>query len=191
MTLLNARQVLRDVEYERRRVSLTSLLRRAQMTWRVQLGAPDWATPRLPRVHGEITMDRTSYRGSQRVLGPLEFELPAVADCGPHPWRRWIDTFLDSPHDMSMGRGAPGCRLHPIAPSRNRGYPVRRPRIGTLVSVSDVLPSDCAPARRGNLTTRRGRHEQGVGHRLRRDAGHQAHGETAVPSPSLRSMANL
>jgi len=30
---------------------------------------------------------------------PLSFELPPL-DGGAHPWRRRIDAFLDSPHDI-------------------------------------------------------------------------------------------
>jgi len=30
---------------------------------------------------------------------PLSFELPPL-DGGAHPWRRRIDTFFDSPHDI-------------------------------------------------------------------------------------------
>jgi len=37
----------------------------------------------------------------------LEFELPPAPDGGRHPWRRWIDTFLDSPHDIVDWEGAP------------------------------------------------------------------------------------
>ena len=48
VTLLNARRVLRDTEYERRRVSLSRLLQQATKAWHgVQLGQPDWGD-RLP-----------------------------------------------------------------------------------------------------------------------------------------------
>jgi glycogen operon protein len=36
---------------------------------------------------------------------PLDFQLPAVAD--GLPWRRFIDTALDSPHDISGPETAP------------------------------------------------------------------------------------
>jgi glycogen operon protein len=36
---------------------------------------------------------------------PLEFELPLV-NGGADPWRRWIDTSLDSPHDIVAWRSA-------------------------------------------------------------------------------------
>ncbi len=35
---------------------------------------------------------------------PLEFELP---DDNPHPWRRWLDTALDPPHDIVAFQAAP------------------------------------------------------------------------------------
>jgi glycogen operon protein len=31
---------------------------------------------------------------------PLKFELPLPGSRGAGPWRRWIDTALDSPHDI-------------------------------------------------------------------------------------------
>jgi isoamylase len=37
---------------------------------------------------------------------PLEFELPPVTD-GAHPWRRWIDTFFESPHGIIEAEHAP------------------------------------------------------------------------------------
>ena len=43
---------------------------------------------------------------------PLEFELPAVANGARDPWRRWIDTFLDSPHDIVDWEGAPSVPGH-------------------------------------------------------------------------------
>jgi glycogen operon protein len=31
---------------------------------------------------------------------PLDFELPRLDSPRENPWRRWIDTALDSPHDI-------------------------------------------------------------------------------------------
>ena len=36
---------------------------------------------------------------------PLVFELPPIGDGGP--WRRWIDTALESPQDVVPGPTAP------------------------------------------------------------------------------------
>jgi isoamylase len=38
---------------------------------------------------------------------PLEFALPPVADGIRAPWRRWVDTYLDSPHDVVDWDAAP------------------------------------------------------------------------------------
>ena len=38
---------------------------------------------------------------------PLEFELPRAGDRGEDSWRRWIDTTLDSPHDIVEWQTAP------------------------------------------------------------------------------------
>lgn len=38
---------------------------------------------------------------------PLDFELPPVAESAGAPWRRWIDTALDSPDDIVPWQSAP------------------------------------------------------------------------------------
>ena len=38
---------------------------------------------------------------------PLEFELLPAGDRGAGPWRRWIDTALDSPQDIVPWQTAP------------------------------------------------------------------------------------
>ncbi len=103
VTLLNARRVLRDEEPERLRVALNQLIQQADITWHgVRLHQPDWS-------HGSHSVALTARLTTERVFlhvilnaywEPLEFELPPVANGGPHPWHRWIDTFLDSPHDI-------------------------------------------------------------------------------------------
>jgi len=107
VSLLNARRVLRDVEPERQRLSLNQLIRQAQLTWHgVRLHQPDWG-------HGSHSVAFTTRLLSGRMLvhvilnaywEPLEFELPPVAG---GPWRRWIDTFLDSPQDIEDWERAP------------------------------------------------------------------------------------
>ena len=110
VSLLNAKRLLRDVDHERQRVALNQLIRQADLTWHgVKLHEPDWGssshsvafTTRLPKEPGLFHVILNAYRE------PLEFELPPSADGGAHPWRRWIDTFLDSPHDIVDWEGAP------------------------------------------------------------------------------------
>jgi len=43
---------------------------------------------------------------------PLEFELPPVGNGVRDPWRRWIDTFLDSPQDIVDWERAPAVPGH-------------------------------------------------------------------------------
>jgi len=38
---------------------------------------------------------------------PLEFELSPVGNRGGDSWHRWIDTALDSPHDIVEWKNAP------------------------------------------------------------------------------------
>jgi glycogen operon protein len=103
VTLLNARRRLRDLEPRGHRVSLNQLLRGANLVWHgVKLGQPDW---------GEwshsiaFTIEDHQERLLLHVIvnaywQPLEFELPRVEKAGENPWRRWIDTALDSPDDI-------------------------------------------------------------------------------------------
>jgi glycogen operon protein len=103
VTLLNARRVLRDAEPERHRVSLNQLLRGVNLAWHgVKLNQPDWSE------HSHSIAFTTELR-QERLLfhvilnahwQPLDFELPRLDSAGEKPWGRWIDTALDSPHDI-------------------------------------------------------------------------------------------
>ena len=56
----------------------------------------------------QVTRDRVSFHALINAYWEaLEFELPPVSDSGRRPWRRWIDTFLDSPHDIIAWEHAP------------------------------------------------------------------------------------
>ena len=110
VSLLNARRVLRDVEHERQRVALNQLIRQADLTWHgVRLHEPDWGrdshsvafTTKFANEPGLFHIILNAY------WEPLEFELPPAAGGAGHPWHRWIDTFLDSPHDIADWERAP------------------------------------------------------------------------------------
>jgi isoamylase len=100
-TLLIARRVLRDVEHERQRVSLVTILREARKAWHgVRLNQPNWsddshslALCAEPRRYGVLFFVILN-----AYWEPLEFELPPPKGAGG--WRRWIDTGLDSPEDI-------------------------------------------------------------------------------------------
>ena len=108
VTLLNARRRLRDVEHERRRESLTEMIRRASQAWHgVKFGQPDWSdqshsvafTADLEREGLSIYLILNAYWES------LEFEPPPASDGGS--WRRWIDTARESPEDIVPWQTAP------------------------------------------------------------------------------------
>jgi glycogen operon protein len=105
-TLLAARRLLRDVEHEERRLSLTQLIANADKSWHgVKLGQPDWGE------HSHSIAFTARVRNEQMTVHlilnafwePLEFELPAAAG----PWQRWIDTSLPPPEDIVEWRKAP------------------------------------------------------------------------------------
>jgi glycogen operon protein len=108
--LLNARRLLRDVEHERQRMSLTQLIRRANKEWHgIKLHQPDWS----PHSHSiALTVEiRQQNMLCHLILNaywePLEFELPSIHHEGEDRWRRWIDTAQNSPHDIVPWETAP------------------------------------------------------------------------------------
>jgi isoamylase len=113
VTLLNARRVRRDVEHEGQRVALNELIRQADITWHgVKLGEPDWH----PSSHSIAFTARFTMAPYHVILNaywePLEFELPPLVHGAREPWRRWIDTALDSPHDIVEWERAPSVSGH-------------------------------------------------------------------------------
>ena len=118
--------------------ALSQLIRQAHVTWHgVKLYEPDWS----PSSHSIACTWRFTHR---RMLfhaifnaywEPLEFELPPVVDSAQVQWRRWIDTSLDSPHDIveceqdaptieriHLSRGA-ALRRHAVRTARCEGSP--------------------------------------------------------------------
>lgn len=108
--LLNGRRVLRDVEHERQRVSLTHLIRQANKAWHgIKLHQPDWS-PQSHSIAFFVELRREGHFVHFILNGywePLEFELPPVNRKSGGAWRRWIDTALDSPNDIVPWQTAP------------------------------------------------------------------------------------
>ena len=103
VTLLNARRVLRDAEPERHRVTLNQLLRGVNLAWHgVKLNQPDWGEhSHSIAFTAELRQERLLFHVILNAFWkPLDFELPRLHSAGENPWRRWIDTALDSPHDI-------------------------------------------------------------------------------------------
>ena len=107
--LLIARRLLREVEHERRRVSLNQFLRDAKHAWHgVKLNQPDWGPDSHSLAFGAELKTQGLYL--HLILNaywePLDFELPVVTN-GGETWRRWIDTALDPPHEIVEWNAAP------------------------------------------------------------------------------------
>jgi glycogen operon protein len=101
--VLTSRRRHRDTAAERQRMSLTQMLNLATKAWHgVKLNQPDWAdyshsvalTAELKAEHIEAYFLFNAY------WEPLEFELPPRPPEMECSWRRWIDTFLESPEDI-------------------------------------------------------------------------------------------
>jgi glycogen operon protein len=106
--LLIERRLLRDVEHEQRRVSLTTLIEQANKAWHgVKLFQPDWGDQSRSVAFGaELRAEGIRFHLILNAYWkPLEFELPKL-DAGD-TWRRWIDTALESPDDIVPWRTAP------------------------------------------------------------------------------------
>ena len=115
VTLLNARRLLRNVEHEHQRVSLNQLLREANKAWHgVTLNQPDWREcSHSLAFTAEIRQEQLLFHLVLNAYWePLTFELPPVDQGGANPWRRWIDTALDSPHDIVPWQTAPSVPGH-------------------------------------------------------------------------------
>ena len=100
--LLIERRVMRDVEHERRRLSLSQVPREVKHAWHgVKLNQPDWSSSsHTLAIGGELKNERVlAHIMFNAYWEPLDFELP-VARNGTENWRRWIDTSLDPPHDI-------------------------------------------------------------------------------------------
>jgi len=101
--LLIARRLLRNIGPERERMTLTQLISGATKNWHgVKLNQPDWNDQsHSVAFSAELKTDRLLvYFIFNAYWEPLEFELPRLQRSEAGSWRRWIDTFLESPQDI-------------------------------------------------------------------------------------------
>jgi glycogen operon protein len=101
--LLIARRMLRDTGPERQRLTLTQLISGANKSWHgVKLNQPDWSD------HSHSVAFSAELR-SESILfymifnaywAPLRFQLPSIDQSEMNPWKRWIDTYLETPQDI-------------------------------------------------------------------------------------------
>lgn len=107
---LIAQRLLFPLYPEHQRVSLNQLLSRSNKAWHgVKLGQPDWSSWSHSLAFGlELEKEKLLFHAILNAYWePLDFQLPPVADSGRGPWRRWIDTALDSPYDIVEWKDAP------------------------------------------------------------------------------------
>jgi len=103
LRLLIERRVLRDLEAELHRKTLHQMLQAATKAWHgVKLNQPDWSDDSHSFAFGaELPKENLLFHViANAYWEPLTFELPAVNNGRRDPWRRWIDTALDSPQDI-------------------------------------------------------------------------------------------
>jgi glycogen operon protein len=108
LKLLIARRLLRDVEQERRRVTLNQWLRDATKAWHgVKLRQPDWSYCSHSAAFGaELPAEGLRFHMILNAYWEaLQFELPPLT--GGETWRRWIDTALEPPHEIVEWQKAP------------------------------------------------------------------------------------
>jgi glycogen operon protein len=112
--LLVARRLLRDTGPEHDRLTLTQLISGASKSWHgVKLDQPDWSD-HSHSVAFSAELQREGllvYFIFNSYWEPLGFELPQMGKSGDRPWRRWIDTSLDSPQDIVEWQAAPAVQV--------------------------------------------------------------------------------
>jgi len=140
VSLLNARRLACSARPDEPHVSLSQLLSKANRTWHgVKLGQPDWSA-------GSHSLACTAQVVNGNLLfhvilnaywEPLDFELP-VPGKNDEAWRRWIDTSLDSPHDIVEWQAAPA-----VADRTYRATP--RSVIVLFARTQESMPNRASP----------------------------------------------
>jgi isoamylase len=108
--LLIARRRLRDSGPERERMTLTQLISDGTKSWHgVKLNQPDWSN-QSHSVAFSAELKREGllvYFIFNAYWEPLTFELPRPEERKRGSWKRWIDTFLETPQDIVPWQEAP------------------------------------------------------------------------------------
>jgi len=105
--LLIARRTMRLLAHEHRRTSLTELLTQARKEWHgVQIQQPDWGdASQSVALNADLRQSSLSFHLILNAYRePLKFALPTLTN--NNRWRRWIDTALASPEDITCWEDA-------------------------------------------------------------------------------------
>ena len=111
VTLLSARRLLRDWSRSARRMSLNQLIQQANKAWHGVQTAPTGLGRFFPQPVRSPPRLRKERLLCHLIMNaywePLDFELPRAGERSEDSWCRWIDTTLDSPHDIVEWQTAP------------------------------------------------------------------------------------
>ena len=97
-------RLLRDTTREEYSMSLMQLMNRNLITWHgVKLFSPDWSYNSHSIAFSVRSLSGNLYMHFMinAYIGSLEFELPEYIEQRRCFWKRWIDTSLESPDDIS------------------------------------------------------------------------------------------
>jgi glycogen operon protein len=100
----------RDVSVEDLGLTLNQILRQSRIEWHgTKLNEPDWG-----KDSRSIALTVWSIKGRfvihlmvNAFWEPITFQLPPVPEQFGQKWRRWIDTYHESPHDICILQDAP------------------------------------------------------------------------------------
>jgi isoamylase len=101
--LLLARRLLRDTRPELTRMTLTQLLSNIKGWHGTRLNQPDWRNySHSVALSAELSKENLlAHCIFNAYWEPLEFELPPIGSATENRWKRWIDTSLETPQDIS------------------------------------------------------------------------------------------
>ena len=110
--LLSAHRLAGDFHPALQLLSLNQFLRTADRAWHgVNVGKPDWSVSSHSLALSGVTRNENLivYLILNAYWEPLDFELPSN---NRELWHRWMDTSLDSPHDIVEWQFAPPVSSH-------------------------------------------------------------------------------
>jgi len=101
--LLLARRLLRDTRPELKRMTLTQLLSNIKGWHGTRLNQPDWRNnSHSVALSAELAKENLlAHCIFNAYWEQLEFELPPIGSAMENRWKRWIDTSLEAPEDIS------------------------------------------------------------------------------------------
>ena len=114
-------RLLRDSTKAEYDMSLMELMERKLITWHgVNLFRPDWSdnSHSLAFTLKSLSGGMAMHLMINAYYETLDFEIPEYFEERRCTWKRWIDTFLESPEDISELSGSP-----PISGSKYRLSP--------------------------------------------------------------------